>query len=437
MLFEQPLRYAVRSDVGLRRLNNEDSAAVRIAADRRNFTDHGHLLLVADGMGGHAVGELASQMAAERVPQDYLRDTTGGGPAERLAAAVSHANAAIHAKGESTPDFARMGTTCTALALTARGAVLAHVGDSRCYRVRGNRCDQLTFDHSLQWELIRQGMDPQEALMNEPRNVITRSLGPEPDVAVDVEGPFAVLPGDVYVLCSDGLTGHVHDHEIGAIARGLPPDDAARMLVNLANLRGGSDNTTVVVAEVGPIPEGVDGLAPEDPTTPISPWLLAAAWALAGVFATGVGLLLFRHFIAGTLVSGVGLALASAVVFRIWQRWYRGPREQPLHAGGGDTTIWRAYRTAPAVVDRPLVGHAAQLAAQLREAAAEEKWPIEPALAERWGGEASAAAARGDLGRAFLAYARMIDVQMKGLVQTRRPGAVQAAQEKKKRRRAT
>ena len=88
-------------------------------------------------------------------------------------------------------------------------------------------------------------------MLNEPRNVITRSLGPSPDVAVDIEGPFAVLPGDVYVLCSDGLTGHVQDHEIGAIAGGLPPDDAAKMLVNLANLRGGSDNTTVVVARVG------------------------------------------------------------------------------------------------------------------------------------------------------------------------------------------
>ncbi|QDT17036.1 Putative protein phosphatase 2C-type [Alienimonas californiensis] len=423
MLFEQPLRYAVRTDVGLRRQNNEDASAVRLAGSRESFADHGHLLLVADGMGGHAVGELASGIAAEVVPQDYLRDTTGGDPADRLAAAVVRANAAIYAKGESTPDFSRMGTTCTALALTPQGAAIAHVGDSRCYRIRGQRCDQLTFDHSLQWELIRQGMDPQSVMLNEPRNVITRSLGPAPDVAVDVEGPFAILPGDVYVLCSDGLTGHVQDHEIGAIAGSLPPEEAAKTLVNLANLRGGSDNTTVVVAQVGEIPEGVAHNPTRDPTRPMNPWLLAAAWALAAVLVTGLALLLFGHYVAGTLVTGAGGALLAAAGFRIWQKWYRGPRERPLHTAGSETAVWRAYRSAPAVVDRAIVAEAGQLASQLQRTAAEERWPIDPKRVEKHRARAAASASEADLQGAFQHLCRMIDVQMKGLVQTRRAGA--------------
>ena len=419
MLFDQPLRYAVRTDVGLRRQNNEDSSAVRLAADADAFARHGHLLLVADGMGGHAVGELASGIAGEQVPQDFLRHS-GGEPGDRLADAVRFANAAIHAKGCSTPDFARMGTTCTALALTPSGAVIAHVGDSRCYRVRGGRCDQLTFDHSLQWELIRQGMDPEQATLYEPRNVITRSLGPEPEVAVDVEGPFAVRPGDVYVLCSDGLTGHVQDHEIGAIARGLPPDDAAKLLVNLANVRGGSDNTTVVVARVGEAPAGSTADRAAEPDAAVNPYLLAAAWVLAGVFALGVGLLFSRAYVAGTLVAFAGLALLCGVLFRIWQKWYRGPREAPLHAGGSDTTVWRAYRSAPATVDGRLVGLAAQLAEQLRRSAEEERWPVDLRAADARRAAGAGAVAKGDLATAFRHYARAIDDQMPGLVATRR-----------------
>ncbi len=133
--------------------------------------------------------------------------------------------------------------------------MIAHVGDSRLYRIRGDRIDQLTADHSVQWELMRQGrLRPDEVFLHESRHVITRSLGPEPVVQVDIEGPYAVLPGDVYLICSDGLTGHVQDAEIGIIARELPPPEACRMLVNLANLRGGSDNVTVVIARVASSP---------------------------------------------------------------------------------------------------------------------------------------------------------------------------------------
>src|SRR4029079_4619457 len=136
-------------------------------------------------------------------------------------------------------------TTCSVLVLSPQGAVIGHVGDSRVYRIRGQRLAQLTFDHSLQWELIRQGKLAQEEIfLKEPRHVITRSLGPEEKVQIDIEGPHGVFPGDTYVLCSDGLTGHVSDAEIGAVAGSLRPAEASRLLVNLANLRGGSDNIT-------------------------------------------------------------------------------------------------------------------------------------------------------------------------------------------------
>ena len=113
------------------------------------------------------------------------------------------------AGGSLNRDFNRMGTTCTALVLCSQGAVFGHVGDSRAYRIRGDRIDQLTFDHSLHWELVRQGrMRPEDVFLHESRHVITRSLGPEPTVQIDIEGPYPVLPGDVYVfnVLRPGLT---------------------------------------------------------------------------------------------------------------------------------------------------------------------------------------------------------------------------------------
>src|SRR5260370_28552344 len=253
MLWEQKIEYAALTDIGFRRRNNQDSYAVQISSDREQWERRGHLFLVADGMGGHAVGELASKIAADTIPHTYLK-LADDDPALALKAAVVAGNATINARGEMNRVFPRMGTTCTTLVLYPQGAVVAHVGDSRAYRIRSDRIEQLTFDHSLQWELLRQGrMSPEEIFRREPRNVITRSLGPQPVVEVDVEGPYPIRPGDVYVLCSDGLTGLVRDVEIGMVSRPLAPSEPCRLLVDLANLRGGPDNITVVVARVGPI----------------------------------------------------------------------------------------------------------------------------------------------------------------------------------------
>ncbi len=135
-----------------------------------------------------------------------------------------------------------MGTTASALLLLPQGALTGHVGDSRVYRLRGKCLEQLTFDHSLVWEMSAAGQLPKNALPGfVPKNIITRSLGPHADVKVDLEGPYPLEAGDTFLLCSDGLSGQVSDEEIGALLHCLPPAEAAQVLVDLANLRGGPD----------------------------------------------------------------------------------------------------------------------------------------------------------------------------------------------------
>jgi protein phosphatase len=419
MRWEQPVRFAALSDLGLRRQNNEDAATVRIAPDDEAFRRRGHLFVVADGMGGHAVGELASRIATEALPLNYLKSRHQSS-VEALREAVSFANIAINAKGQANHDFARMGTTCTALVLSEDGAVIGHVGDSRCYRVRRGRIDQLTFDHSLQWELIRRGgMNPEDVYLREPRNVITRSLGPEPSVEVDVEGPYAALPGDVYVLCSDGLPNHVADDEIGAIAAHLPPADAVRLLVHLANARGGTDNVTVVVVQVGPLPADYAGYVPSDPTIPPPKWLLALAWAIAAVFVLGVTLAFSGRYVEGVLTAGVSIVGLAATLFHLWRQWYRRPRERPLH---GDSTVhWQPYRTARATLSDEFLKALVKVEADLHRAATEEGWPVRQSRHERHCAAARTALAEGKRGEALDSLSKAIDALMRGLTRHRRP----------------
>jgi protein phosphatase len=419
MRWDQPIRYASVSDIGFRRRNNQDSYAVRMCSDAEIWREHGHLLMVADGMGGHAVGELASKIAADTVCHTFYKIRNTEVP-DALKQALETANAAINERGSHNRDFARMGTTCTALALCPQGAVIAHVGDSRLYRIRGDRIDQLTADHSVQWELMRQGrLRPDEVFLHESRHVITRSLGPEPVVQVDVEGPYAVLPGDVYLICSDGLTGHVQDAEIGIIASELPPPEACRMLVNLANLRGGSDNVTVVIARVSHT-SGTE--AEEEIPTPAAPgmglgWIITI-WCVALLFAAGVIGFLIQKPIEGVyLVAGATFCAVAA--FAYWLE--RRPR-RPQSAGeeGIETTVWRPYRTASARPSVAFLNHLASLEGELARAASEERWSIDwPAQ------QAARALARGSIEaknypKALSELAKVIDILMAGLLQYRR-----------------
>ncbi len=242
---------AAATDTGMRRSNNQDSYTAVRASHAEAWKQRGHVFLVADGMGAHAVGELASKMACDLLPHNYMKIRSGT-PSEAIVKAFRDVSALIHNRALANRDFQGMGTTCSALLLLPQGALVAHVGDSRVYRVRQNRIDQLSFDHSLAWELVRRNhLTSEQASLSVPRNVITRSLGPEADIEVDLEGPLAVALGDVYLLCSDGLSGPVEDPELGAFAANFHPRDACRYLVSLANLRGGLDNITVLIVRIG------------------------------------------------------------------------------------------------------------------------------------------------------------------------------------------
>ncbi len=304
------LEYASLSDIGLRRSNNQDSLAIMPAASQNLWQQRGDLFVVADGMGAHAAGELASKLSTDTVPLVYhkLMDRT---PAEAVLAAVEEANAQIHSRGQASIDFKGMGTTTTVLTLLPYGALLAHVGDSRAYRLRGNRLEQLTFDHSLVWEMRSAGQVPDYV----PKNVITRSLGPSPKVQVDLEGPLPVASGDTFLMCSDGLSGPVKDEELCMILGSMPPGEAVRALVDLANLRGGPDNITVIVAKaVGQAwaqASSGDMPRPHADIRPVNPMV----WIAMGVVAlAGLGLLAMQNFIPAALclVAAAVLGLGGA-----------------------------------------------------------------------------------------------------------------------------
>lgn len=234
------LRAAAATDVGRRRRNNEDAFAVA--------HEHG-LFLVADGMGGHTAGQVASETAAREVLAAIrASETAGSSPSERLRAAVAASNDAIFQMAKRKPELAGMGTTLVTLLSVGGRAALAHVGDSRAYLVRRGRIRQLTDDHSLVGELQRRGELTADAAQRHPhRHVLTRALGVRRTVEPDL-AELSLAPRDVFVLCTDGLTVHVKDDEIAEqVDREADEQTAAKALVDLANARGGEDNVTVVV----------------------------------------------------------------------------------------------------------------------------------------------------------------------------------------------
>jgi len=248
--------HAAVSDVGIRRSHNQDSFTVLVAPDPKGYRKLGHVFHVADGMGAHAVGELASEIATRIIAHTYCKYAAENVPGA-LKKAFTEANAAIHERGLKNPEFGGMGTTSTCLVLRPDGAWIGHVGDSRVYRVRNGAMQQLSFDHSLLWEKAKRKHVKPEELEGVPHNVIVRSLGPESEVEADIQGPHPIEEGDVFLLCSDGLSGPLGDRELGAVCSVLPPKEACEFLIDLANLRGGPDNITVIVVRVGPPVEPV------------------------------------------------------------------------------------------------------------------------------------------------------------------------------------
>jgi len=336
----QGLELAAKTDIGMRRANNQDSYAVVLASDDMHWCQRGHVLMVADGMGAHAAGELASKLAADNIPHTYHK-LLDRAPPSALIRAISDANRIIHNRGQASADFEGMGTTCTTLLLLPQGALVGHVGDSRVYRLRDHQLEQLSFDHSLVWEMIAQGLIDRDGDSEAvPKNVITRSLGPNPAVKVDLEGPFPIKQGDIYLLCSDGLSGLVSDEEIGAILGANAPEDAVETLVGLANLRGGPDNITVVAAHItGPLiseaslqrcaVELADKGQIRTPRREVNPLI----WVGLGVCVLAAG---FFAVMSQLLAAGVALAGAMAAgIVAIIQTFDDGGRRHPLGSLGG------------------------------------------------------------------------------------------------------
>jgi protein phosphatase len=404
--WERCLEIAALSDVGLRRPNNQDSWAVVLAGTPEKFRQRGHLLMVADGMGAHAAGELASKLATDLVPLDYDKSLDRP-PAEALRAAIQAANEQIHGRGMASDDFRGMGTTATALVLSPQGALAAHVGDSRVYRLRGNRLEQLTFDHSLVWELQAVGQIPAEEVPNFiPKNIITRSLGPNPEVQVDLEGFYPVQPGDTFLLCSDGLSGQVADDEIGQILATLPPEQAVRSLVDLANLRGGPDNITVIVARAtGPlaapeaVPETPSSAAPARPS--VSAWLLGAA-ALLALAAAFFAITRWRALAAVALIGAAG-AMGAA----LWQRYRTAGRSEGANRLGKGP-----YKSREYPVGSDFVSRLAGLARELREATVGTEWTIDWAPFDDHESRAAAAFQAAQYAEAVREYCRAISFMM-------------------------
>jgi serine/threonine protein phosphatase PrpC len=284
------LLYHERSDVGRKRSNNQDSAAVMTAQSPAEYRNRGWLLAVADGMGAHLGGEEASRIAATRVPELYAESGPQRSPPLALRKSLQQVNREIHRKGERDPAFRGMGTTCSVLVLLPRGALIGHVGDSRIYRIRSGRIEQLSRDHSLAWEIAAAaGPAGEEGSAAVPKNIITRSMGPHDEVEIDLEGPFPIELGDTFVLCSDGLSGSLRDEEIALLVTELPPEEATAALVGLALIRGAPDNTTVIVATAGP--EEVSRYSRRDAAWPLEDDGGSAAarnrpWIFLGIAAT-------------------------------------------------------------------------------------------------------------------------------------------------------
>ncbi len=265
-------RVAMATDVGLRRTQNEDHHGSWIPSSRDELERRGTLVVVADGMGGSQAGEVASRLAVETVVKCY-RVAPGEDPAADLRWAVEEANRAIHELGRTSFDLGGMGTTLTALVVRGTEAFIANVGDSRVYLVNRGSISQLTQDHSLVAQLVREReLTAEQARVDPRRNVVTRSVGVGESVEVDafrVGTPLQV--GDTLILCSDGLHGQVTDEEIAAVAVEADLAEACQRLIRTANQRGGPDNITVIVGRVSEeveAPRGVASAAPPREETP-------------------------------------------------------------------------------------------------------------------------------------------------------------------------
>lgn len=243
------------TDVGNIRERNEDSfLELEIVVNGNKGT----LLVVADGMGGHRAGDVASRIVTETV-KDHLLNHNSGDCSGILKDSIQHANINVLKMSQEKPECSGMGSTCTALLITDGRVFIAHAGDSRAYMVRNGQAHQLTTDHTVAEQMrIAGSMTYEKARFSPQRHILTNAVGTRSEIDIDVIDPLVILNGDCYLLCTDGLSEFIEDREIANILERHPPGKACRLLVDIAKQRGGSDNITVQVAKVDDTGEGGD-----------------------------------------------------------------------------------------------------------------------------------------------------------------------------------
>jgi PPM family protein phosphatase len=245
------LKVVVVTDLGNIRTNNEDTGIFFRVADPEVLREKGVLMMVADGMGGHAAGEVASRMAADTITNEYFNNGRGAAAEKKLQQAFTLANKNIYAAAAANAACKGMGTTCTALVIINDHVYYAHVGDSRAYIIKNDTATQITTDHTYVQELIKEGkISPQEAGEHPQRNILTNAMGTKPQIRIDTgKCDCTMNTHDKLLICSDGLYEYVHDTEIADMLKNSPLQEAAEALVATAKARGGHDNITVVLAE--------------------------------------------------------------------------------------------------------------------------------------------------------------------------------------------
>ena len=265
------LEVVARTDTGRVRELNEDFVAYRVPSEQDQSTAKGVLCIVADGMGGHAAGEVASKTAVEAALRAFYEHPTSDAR-ESLQAAVDAANAAVYEQAEQQQGKPRMGTTLVAAVVNGDALHVANVGDSRAYMIRAGEIEQITEDHSWVQEQVRAGaLTELQARQHPRRNVVTRALGLQPQVEVDIyDGTMEA--GDVLLVCSDGLWEQVEDTELAQAVVNHSLEEATRLLIDIANSRGGPDNISLIVVKVsGPSAATVEIPAPSRATLPLPP----------------------------------------------------------------------------------------------------------------------------------------------------------------------
>jgi PPM family protein phosphatase len=245
------LKVIVLSDLGNVRTNNEDMGMFFKIADEKMIREKGYLLLVADGMGGHNAGEVASKMAVETIKEEYFKQNGDGNKEKALSHAFVAANKKIFDLASTNSSYRGMGTTCTALVVIGPAVYYAHAGDSRAYLYKNKSITRLTEDHTYVQELVKSGdITAAEADTHPERNILTNAMGTKPSLRVDT-GKVAIAfnQHDRLLLCSDGLYDYFNDAELNAILQYDSLQDAANYFIAEAKRRGGKDNITVVLAE--------------------------------------------------------------------------------------------------------------------------------------------------------------------------------------------